>query len=159
MISLDKTLGDMKEEIGYTGEKKSRVFIPEEDMELFKGCRDYLLPRRSFYESIAKQVDSKDYLFGSVVQDVLHNAIERGNNFSRELPFLVEIYSGERGRILSVEDCGDGFNPSEVIHKMNSGEKYFKYQGRGMKLLSSTDKEVSWNEKGNIIYIMSKDQK
>lgn len=162
MISLDKTLEDMKKEIGYGGKKESFIYSQNENPNVFSTNYGFTLPGFNLYNSFADKLISKfsherDTTVDTV-QDAFYNAVERGNENDPDLPFLVEVYYGDKGRILSVEDCGDGFDPREVKIKKDAGVKYYQYGGRGFKKYDECSEIVSWNDKGNIIYIMSKEK-
>lgn len=161
MIDLSMTFEDMKNRILNPEKTFSNIFsrdlYPNLYFEDSGFCtRDFTnFIKMNFFDDIFPNGFTKNnvstYHF---VVDILYNSLERGNKLDVSLPIFVEMWKGDRGRILSVEDCGDGFDVYEKLMQKKMGKKYFENGGRGLMLFDKFEGIVSYNDIGNKINVM-----
>ncbi len=87
-----------------------------------------------------------------VMDEVLSNAIEHGNNSNAELKVHIRIYISSSRIVIKVEDQGDGFIP-EDIDDPRSRENIYKGSGRGIYLIKEIMDKVIFRKDGRLIEI------
>ncbi len=87
-----------------------------------------------------------------VVDEVLSNAIEHGNNGNEDLKIHVRIYISTNRIIIQVEDQGEGFIP-EDIEDPRDLENIYKGSGRGIFLMKELMDKVSFRKGGRLVEI------
>ena len=64
------------------------------------------------------------------------------------------MFEGNKGRILRVEDSGDGFDVEAKIHQFLAGEKYWHNQGYGLRNLAANPLVfVGWEDHGRVAHM------
>lgn len=79
------------------------------------------------------------------------NAVHHG-----KCPVKCKIYinSDDGTCTIIITDKGNGFDYKETCRKFNSGEKYFNYHGKGMKVYNrNQDLSVNWDKSGKRIWL------
>ena len=76
----------------------------------------------SFFSSlgISKQYHSKIW---NAVSHAFENAFLRGNKADRKKPIVVRVYEGMSGRVIQIEDQGDGFDYVAAVRNFRAGGK------------------------------------
>ena len=84
----------------------------------------------------------------------LENSFWRGNKNNPALPVLVSIYHGIRGRMVRLEDGGDGFDYEEKLRCFFSGKVYAQSRGCGFNALHQEKLiRAGYEGRGNILNI------
>ena len=135
---------------------------PEAAMVTAKGeqyWRESAAYHNSFFSSlgISKQHHFKIW---NAVSHAFENAFLRGNKAARNKPIVVRVYEGLQGKVIRIEDQGDGFDYVAAVRNFRlSGRS--SGSGKGFKVLNDSPVLAGYEGKGNIINIvvMNKDLK
>ena len=78
------------------------------------------------------------------------NAVHHGKQ-----PVKCKIYIKKHNKCsIKITDSGNGFDYKDVVNKFKSGEKYYNYHGKGMKVYDSNSKlKVNWDKSGKRIWL------
>ncbi len=89
-----------------------------------------------------------------ILRESLANAVKHGNcnDPSKKVIFEIEEIDGFLN--IKIEDKGDGFNWRNGLVKKESD--VFTPGGRGLPLMKAYGFELSYNEKGNILFLRKK---
>lgn len=83
----------------------------------------------------------------------LENAFIHGKK-----PVILNAFRGEKGIIIRIEDCGEGFNFKKVQKNYMQRTKYFKNKGMGFESYNKNGYLVSFENKGrtlNMLYFFN----
>lgn len=99
--------------------------------------------------------DRKDYLewmekVGKFLYEAISNANRHGNKDDPTKKINVTRYYGSRGVVYSISDEGQGF---EIKSTVEEAIRINKIPPHGFNLLQESDMTVSFNSKGNEIYL------
>ena len=160
------TMDEMLENIDFTGEIISETWIPAyfpEKHEEFKGLRSTIMTlKESYVEEFLIKIPKKtgvdpeyDSLLLAVMNLQFENALTWGNKRDQYLPITFQIYIGNEGCVLSIEDSGDGFDYKTYFQQ---GGVRAENTGRGGNIMRHCSSDMSiWPEgKGNIVNTMLK---
>ncbi len=70
------------------------------------------------------------------LKEAFVNAIRHGNKEKSDLTVSIRLIAEESTLIVSVKDCGKGFNPDELPNPVNH-QNLFKLSGRGIYIIQS----------------------
>ncbi len=70
------------------------------------------------------------------LKEAFVNAIRHGNKEERDLTVSVRLVAEESALLVSVKDCGKGFNPEELPNPVDH-QNLFKLSGRGIYIILS----------------------
>lgn len=102
----------------------------------------------------AKLKVNEDY-YGNVliaVTEAVNNAIEHGNNFSKELSVDLSVGDKETDFCFSVRDAGKGFDFNNLPDP-TAPENVEKINGRGIYLMRSLAEDVVFDDNGSVVSI------
>lgn len=102
----------------------------------------------------AKLKVNEDY-YGNVliaVTEAVNNAIEHGNNFSKELSVDLSVGDKETDFCFSVRDAGKGFD-FDNLPDPTAPENVEKINGRGIYLMRSLAEDVVFDDNGSVVSI------
>lgn len=88
--------------------------------------------------------------------EAVNNAILHGNKLNINKRVGIEIKNEGNDLIISVEDEGAGFKPSEIPDPTKP-ENLEALAGRGVFLMTRLADKIEFNEKGNIVTMYFKD--
>jgi serine/threonine-protein kinase RsbW len=88
------------------------------------------------------------------LEEALINAMKYGNRLRKELKVRLEVEYDDDQIRLTVEDQGEGFDPTNVADCTNQ-DNLLRGHGRGVYLIHQLMDSVKYNSKGNCL-IMSK---
>lgn len=105
---------------------------------VFRGCSDFL-----------NQFGCSEFPhFRVVLRELLMNAIKHGNNHDMDKSIEVRLEHVEENEFcLSIEDEGEGFNPTTINLTLPDNPSQMMH--RGYVLVNSFAKRIEFNEKGN----------
>ena len=90
-----------------------------------------------------------------ILSEALSNAFCHGNHRDAFIPMEIEVYKGDLGVIVRIEDSGEGFNVNELRKKFERGKHYFNLAGNGLRRMISSDKlGVFFNLSGNAFHLL-----
>ncbi len=89
--------------------------------------------------------DSRHWV-GIAVREGVANAIQHGNRQDPEKPVEVELAIEGEDAVIRIEDCGEGFDPSEVGNPLEE-ENLLKPDGRGIFYMKSFMDEITYSER------------
>jgi hypothetical protein len=87
------------------------------------------------------------------LDELVINSMAWGNRERKDLPISFNVYQGSGGRILRIEDSGDGFDYMDIHRKLKAREPYFHNTGRGFKMLEEGTHKFAYEGKGNIVNV------
>jgi len=90
--------------------------------------------------------------------EAVNNAIIHGNKSDSSKKVIIEIRHSGKKLVISVEDEGPGFKPSEIPDPTKP-ENIEKFTGRGVFLMSRLADNIEFNERGNKVTMSFKDLK
>ena len=108
-----------------------------------------------FIEEASQMFKLSDETVGKlhlILSELATNAIKHGNKFEPEKQAFISLGFNNGSLVLTVKDEGDGFNPEEVPDPMKE-ENMLKTSGRGIHICKEFAKNISYNEKGNIVTV------
>ena len=86
--------------------------------------------------------------------ETAENGVYRGNRLNPSKKIRFTSYYGKKGVVYSIEDEGEGYDYREVIRKYIIGEKYYEGMGVGTEYQDKTKMIISFNQRGNAVYVM-----
>ncbi len=97
----------------------------------------------------------QDYLsIWNAVSLGLENAFWRGNQNNPAFPVEVTIYHGSRGKMVRIEDAGNGFDYEQKLRSFFSGGDYAIGRGSGFKALHQEKLiKAGYEGRGNVLNI------
>lgn len=103
-------------------------------------------------------VGSEDSHLFIALDEAFVNAVKHGNKFdsSKLVKISAEVSSKEAR--FTVEDEGEGFNVNEIPDPTNV-ENLFKTSGRGVLIIHNVMDEVRYNERGNRVEMVKRNEK
>ncbi len=133
---------------------------PERHMRIMRPGGWYLGPNPTFsFEMISGVTKPKTqhvYALETAVSLAIENALMRGHKGDNLLPLSVQVYAGKKGPVVRVEDSGPGFPFKEYIAMREEGDfSYRQGKGRGLSQFSMPSFQVSFENGGNVVNIMS----
>ncbi|MCA1592560.1 MAG: ATP-binding protein [Acidobacteria bacterium] len=103
---------------------------------------------------------SEDALFGidMAVREAVTNAVLHGNRQDESKTVEVSFNSSGAGLVISVRDCGEGFDPAQVADP-TAEQNLLKASGRGILFMRTFMDDVQWTrhpEGGTVVRMTKK---
>ena len=90
-----------------------------------------------------------------LLSEALSNSYCHGNRRDPDLPIYINVFKGDKGLLIKIEDSGDGFNYEETLSKLERGGNYYKLSGNGTKrMMASENFAVFYGESGRTFYLL-----
>ena len=155
---VDKTLGyklRFVEDLKVTPYVREHIeFELPSDLSLMNGVLHYLIERVARL-GVIKQDSSNLFI---ALDEAFVNAVKHGNkNDSAKLVRITADLSSREARF-TIEDEGDGFNPSEIPDPLDPAN-LFRTSGRGVLLIYNIMDEVEYNERGNRLTMVKRPER
>jgi hypothetical protein len=166
MVFVDKNIYDMLNELGRPKLIFDETWVPRDHPGRHSithtrvSHRPSLFTDRDFSKGIIDLVepDPKSNYFKIMELALAHafeNALTRGHEMKNNLPVSVELYIGDRGAMVRVEDSGRGFLSEEYIRKWKEGDRsYVNGLGQGFNHFGRNGLQVSFEAEGRAVNIM-----
>jgi serine/threonine-protein kinase RsbW len=97
-----------------------------------------------------KELKVDPFAIHLVLREGLTNAVEHGNQNNPARPVYCGVEVDTAYLAITIEDEGEGFNWQQV---MNKEPEENSPCGRGLLLMQAYQFTVSYNEKGNVLYL------
>ncbi len=70
------------------------------------------------------------------MKEAFVNAVKHGNHGRKDLTISFRLIAGEKSLLVSIRDCGRGFDPDALPDPVDS-RNLFKFSGRGVYIIRS----------------------
>lgn len=90
-----------------------------------------------------------------LLSEALSNSYCHGNRRDPDLPIYVNVFKGDKGLLIKIEDSGDGFNYEEALNKLEQGGTYYKLSGNGLRRMAGSENfAVFYGKRGKPFYLL-----
>lgn len=97
-----------------------------------------------------------------IISVALENAFYHGNQNNPELAVNVNVFEGQRGLVISIEDSGQGFDHKSItdlfkgLHytRIRPQERYFLRKGNGFQAYHIAGQKIAFEKDGRIVNIL-----
>jgi len=114
----------------------------------------YRRESRAYHDSFFASLGiSKFTKIWNAISHAFENAFLRGNKADLKRPIIVRVYDGVVGRVIQIENQGDGFDYVAAVQNFRAGGKSTG-SGKGFKVLDDAPVLAGYQGKGNVINIV-----
>jgi serine/threonine-protein kinase RsbW len=110
-------------------------------------------------DEISAELNISQDNYGKIMvstMEAVNNAIIHGNKSDKNKYVVIRISGGKHLLKVSIEDEGTGFRPKEIPDPTKP-ENIENISGRGVFLMSKLADNIEFNEKGNRVTLLFKD--
>lgn len=106
----------------------------------------------NFFEESHLEPSIDHYEFYLILDEAITNAMEHGNQWNHNKLVTLKVFEPQEKKVtLSIEDEGSGFNPDEIVSKLN-GTASLNLRGRGIFIIKKFC-NVTWFKNGREIQL------
>ena len=106
-------------------------------------------------DELARHDYGEDTIFAIrlALEESLNNAVKHGNRLDPSKTIEIDFQINARQTSITVKDQGNGFAPCDIPDP-TADENLEKPNGRGVMLMRAYMDEVSFNDRGNEVYML-----